>query len=98
MLASNRCAGARGSWWATHAMIHSFSWASPLSLRDSVAGAVASGHVWSTASSAHAIAAHDQPRTRLCIDRLALCNIPGWNPGGVEDESLETDVFVDSGV
>ena len=38
MLASKRCTGSRGAWCATHAIVHSFSMASPLSLRERCAG------------------------------------------------------------
>ncbi len=50
MLASNRCRGSRGSWCATQLIAQVFSSASPLLLRDSRCGAVASGHVCATAS------------------------------------------------
>src|SRR5262245_13029675 len=50
MLASNRCSGLVTSWCATHAMIHSCRTVSPVSLRESVPGAVASGQVCRMAS------------------------------------------------
>src|SRR5262245_33477447 len=57
MLPWKRCAGTRGNWCSTHARIHSLSIPSPLSLRDHVPGAAASGHVCPLASSAQRAAA-----------------------------------------
>src|SRR5262245_4733983 len=53
MFASKRCKGSVTIWCATHARIHSWSTMSPLSLRESVPGAVASGQVWRTARPAN---------------------------------------------
>jgi hypothetical protein len=72
MFAWNRRRGSRGSWCATQAMIHSLSWASPLSFRDRVPGEVARGHVWMIASSRQIPAVSDQCERKWNIRKPRL--------------------------
>src|SRR6266545_4440856 len=69
MLASNRCAGSVTAWCAIQAIVHSFRIVSSLLLRDSEAGAVASGQVWSTASPANSRRASHALRFSMAILR-----------------------------
>src|SRR5262245_15796535 len=70
MLALNSRAGARGSSCAIHAMIHSLSCASPLSLRERVPGAVARGHVCRMASKRQMPAVTVQVERKLVMNEL----------------------------
>src|SRR5215813_13970401 len=76
MLALNNRAGARGSSCATHAMIHSLSCASPLSLRESLPGAVAKGHVCRMAST------RQMPTVTVQVERKLVMDEPDYGISG----------------
>ena len=64
MLASNRCAGSRSRCDPTQLTAQMLSAASPLSMRDQCAGALASGHVCATANAANT---NSESRTSACM-------------------------------
>src|SRR3954470_19250406 len=96
MFAAKRRVGARGSWCATQAMIHSFSCASPLSFLDSVPGAVASGQVWTMARSMQRAGISHQRARGGVMERLDYVIATGRGRMGPSDPGERADSWANS--